>query len=261
MIEKLAGEWRQAGVEPGDTLLIHSNVKRTFKRYLKAGHKLSPNDILDSFLMAVGPSGTVLFPLFNFDFTKGIAFDIRHSVSHMGVLTETARNHPLAVRTGHPIYSFAVIGCAADKFKGVNNFNGYGDDSPFALLKAMNGKIAILDLPDQHSMTFYHHIEEMCEVNYRYHKEFTGQYTNESGKTKQQTYRLFVRNIEQGVVTHVNPTGELLWEKGLYSGFKPKDSTGLRVISAQRMFDFVSNIIASGHAENLLYKIKRKEIE
>ena len=110
---------------------------------------------VQSFLDAVGSEGTVLFPLFNFGFSNGEPFDIRNTPSKMGKLTEAARLRPDAVRTGHPISSFAVIGAQADRFKGVNNRSGYGEDSPFAILRQMNGKIASLDLDDQNSMTFY----------------------------------------------------------------------------------------------------------
>lgn len=210
---------------------------------------------LQSFLDAVGATGTVVFPLFNFGFSNGDPFDIRHTPSKMGKITETARLHPDAVRTRHPIYSFAIIGAAADRFEGVDNRSGYGEDSPFAILRQLNGKIASLDLDDQNSMTFYHHVEEMHQVPYRYMKTFEGPYTDYDGTTESKSYTLYVRNIDQGVQTHVNPTGELLWENGLYTGFGPKQDCGLRVIDANGMFDFVSNIIASGKAEGLLYRV------
>lgn len=256
MIQNLASEWRKAGVQQGDVLLLHSSIKRTFKRYLKTGVRLSPQDILESFLEAIGPTGTLLLPLFNFDFTKGVPFDKRSTPSHMGVLTEAGRMHPLAVRTGHPIYSFAAIGFAAEKFKGIDNFSGYGSDSPFAVLRKMNGRIAVLDLPDQNSMTFYHHVEEMLEVEYRHHKSFSGNYTDEAGNTESKKYGLFVRNIEKGVITHVDPAGELMWENGLYSGCRPNHGSGLRTIPAQSMYEFVSDIITSGKAKNTLYRIE-----
>ncbi|MFM6203869.1 AAC(3) family N-acetyltransferase, partial [Planktothrix sp.] len=107
---ELAYKWQQAGISQGDTVLIHSSLKRTLKNLMKQEQKISPEVILDSFLEAVGLSGTLLLPLFNFDFTKGIAFDYRNTPSQMGVLTEVARIHPNAIRTGHPIYSFAIIG-------------------------------------------------------------------------------------------------------------------------------------------------------
>ena len=124
------------------------------------------------------------------------------------------------------------------------------------MLRELDAKIAVLDLMDQNSMTFYHHIEQMNEVPYRYHKEFTGQYIDWDGNESTRTYGLFVRDIEKGVLTHVNPMGELLWENGLYSGYRPKDDTGLRVISANHMFSFVSEYIQSGQAKGLLYAIE-----
>ena len=255
VIKILANEWKLAGVQDGDVLLVHSSIKRLFKRHLKLGMKLSPQDILQSFLDAIGPSGTLVIPLFNFDFADGVAFDIESTPSHMGALTEAARLYPGALRTAHPIYSFAVIGRRAEEFVTTDNVSGYGSDSPFAKLREMNGRIAVLDLPEQNSMTFYHHVEEMHNVDYRYHKEFTGAYTDILGNTKSKTYSLFVRNIEKGVLTHVDPAGELMWEEGLYSGCRPNDGCGLRTISAQDMYTFVSDIIKTGKAENILYRI------
>lgn len=259
MKQMLANEWKDAGVQEGDVLLLHSNIKRTFKRYLKSGVRITSQDILESFIEAVGPTGTLLLPLFNFDFVKGIPFDKRISPSHMGALSEAGRMHPLSVRTGHPIYSFAAIGFAADAFKKIDNFSGYGGDSPFSVLRKMNGRIAVLDLPDQNSMTFYHHVEEMLEVEYRHHKKFSCDYTDELGNIESKTYGLFVRDIEKGVLTHVDPAGELMWEEGLYCGCRPNEGSGLRSVSAQSMYEFVSNLITSGKAKNTLYRIEGEE--
>jgi aminoglycoside 3-N-acetyltransferase len=160
-----------------------------------------------------------------------------------------------AIRSGHPIYSFAAIGAHAEAFD-VDNFSGYGEDSPFGILRRLDGKIAVLDLEDQNSMTFYHHIEEMHEVPYRFHKTFTGNYTDREGKTSERTYGLFVRRLEQGVLTHVNPMGEILWQKGLYHGERPKQGIGLRTISARAMYEEVSKVIREGRALGLLYITK-----
>lgn len=260
MINSLTNQWKSAGVNEGDVLLIHSSIKGTFKRNLKIGNRLTAVNILSSFIDAVGSTGTLLFPLFNFDFTSGVAFDINTTPSQMGALSEAARAHPNAIRTGHPIYSFAVIGKEAEKFKHINNFSGYGSNSPFGLLRKLNGKIAVLDLPDQNSMTFYHHIEEMNKVDYRYHKEFTAPYTDILGEAKPKTYGLFVRDLEKKILTNVNPAGELLWEAGLFNGFRPNEGCGLRTISARKMYDFISNIIQSGNAKNTLYCIDDDEI-
>jgi aminoglycoside 3-N-acetyltransferase len=250
MKSTLARMWRDCGVNQGDVLLVHSSLKRVLR-----AHKVSPSDVMESFLEAVGPDGTMLFPLFNFDFTKGTPFDLRNTPSQMGALTESARNHPQSVRSGHPIYSFAAIGAKAHRFQ-VDNFSGYGPDSPFAVLRQLNGKIGVLDLPDQHSMTFYHHVEEMNDVPYRFHKTFTGQYTDFDGVTTERKYGLFVRDLEKGVQTDVDAMGEVLWETGVYHGDRPGTGTGFRTISANEMFEAVSDVIRSGKALGLLYSIK-----
>jgi len=256
ILDLLAAEWRAAGLQPGDTALIHTSLKRTFTRWAEQGHALTPQLILDSFRLALGEEGTLLLPLFNFDFTKGVPFDLRTTPSQMGALTEAGRLTPGAVRTGHPIYSFAVLGKNAERFRGVNNFSGYGADSPFALLRQLDAKIAVLNLYDQNSMTFYHHVEEMHGVPYRFHKRFTAPYTDLNGVTEERTYGLFVRNLEMGTLTYVNPCGELMWQAGLYSGSRPEEGSGMRVIRARAMVDFVSTIITSGRAHGILYRLE-----
>jgi aminoglycoside N3'-acetyltransferase len=249
----LAAAWNAAGIERGDVVLLHASAKRT----LSAMGHAQPRDLLDTFLDALGSRGTLLAPLFNFDFTYGAPFDIRTTPSQTGALTEAARLHPRAVRTGHPIYSFAAIGARAHEFAGVNNRSGYGADSPFALLRAMNGKIAVLDLDDQTSMTFYHHVEEMAGVPYRFFKAFTGAYTDAEGLRSVETYRLFVRDLAEGVRTDVNRCGALLWQAGLYHGEQPHIGAGLRTIEARALFDFTTDIIETGRAKGLLYSVAR----
>lgn len=253
MKKALAQRWNSCGINPGDLVLIHSSLRRTLSE-----HNTTVQEVFESFLEAVGPTGTLMFPLFNFDFTKSTPFDIRSTPSQMGALTEAARLYPGAVRSGHPIYSFSVIGPLAHKFD-LDNFSGYGSDSPFAMLKELDGKIAVLDLADLNSMTFYHYIEEMHKVTYRYHKEFSGDYTDANGSTSKKTYGLFVRDLEKGVLTDVDAMGELLWEQGHYSGFRMKEDVGMRVISARAMYAAVAEVIESGRAEGLLFSIENKE--
>jgi len=254
--EALAGRWRACGVEAGDMVLLHSNISRTLREARRTHGEVTPAQVLESFLQAVGAQGTLLLPLFNFDFCGGAPFDIRSTPSQMGALTEAARLHPDAVRTGHPVYSFAAIGARSGEFAGVNNRSAYAEDSPFGMLRRAGGKIAVLDLDDQNSMTFYHHVEEVKGVAYRYFKDFTGPYTDANGEASPQTYRLYVRDLERGVLTDVNGAGELMWEKGLYRGQRPRVAAGLRTVRAAEMFDFVAGIIDSGRARGLLYAIE-----
>lgn len=248
--------WGRSGVRNGDMVLLHSSVRATLRRLKKLGFTMDVETILDSFLHVLGEDGTLLLPLFNFDFCQGAAFDIRNTPSQMGALTEAARLRGGAVRTGHPVYSFAALGKRLDLFRGLDNFSGYGPESPFSILHQHGGKIAVLDLPDQGSMTFYHHVEESLGVDYRFHKRFTAPYIGWEGEVSDRTYGLFVRKLDRGVVTHVDPMGEILWAKGLYSGDRPGKGSSLRVVECRPLFDEVANVIAQGRAEGTLYEIR-----
>jgi aminoglycoside 3-N-acetyltransferase len=223
---------------------------------LKEGVKPRPELFLESFLRAVGPTGTLVVPLFNFGFSSGQPFDIRNTPSQMGAITEAARLWPGAVRTGHPIYSFAAIGAHVAEFQGLENFSGYGSDSPFGIIHKRGGKIAVLDLPDNGSMTFYHYVEEACSVSYRYHKTFTGLYTDWTGQRERRTFGLFVRDIDAGVVTQVDPAGERLWQHGLYRGERPGEGFGLRTIGAEPFVREVTALIEAGEAKGLIYAVE-----
>jgi len=257
VIDLLAEEWASAGLSRGRVVLLHSRTLRTLKRLASMGTSPDPDIILDSFLRVVGPDGTLLMPLFNFDFASGKPFDIRRTPSQMGVLTETARRRAGAVRTGHPIYSFCALGAQAGLFAGVCNYSGYGQDSPFGIVHRVDGQLAVLDLPEVESVTFVHYVEECAKVSYRYHKEFRGLYTDESGVTAERVFSLYVRDIARGVVGKGNEMGELIWQGGHYKGFKPHQGPGLRTISASVFFDQIMDIILSGRARGLLYDIER----
>ena len=202
-IEWLKSRWLSSGIQSGDIVLLHSNVMRTLGLLKRNGFQPSVGIILESFIQAVGNNGTLLFPLFNFEFTSGVTFDMRSTKSHMGSLTEEARNYPNSVRTGHPIYSFCAIGAFAYKFKGVDNVSGYGIDSPFGIIRELDGKIAVLDIVENNSMTFHHHVEEMMSVSYRYMKNFTGDYIDLDGNKLEKTYSIYVRNLNEKVQTEL----------------------------------------------------------
>ncbi len=249
----LKNRWIESGVKAGDVLLLHTNIMRTLILLKRKGYRPSAELVLESFLKTVGKQGTLILPLFNFDFTKGITFNIKSTKSHMGSLTEAARKHKDSVRTGHPIYSFCIIGFLSSEFEGLDNFSGYGFDSPFAKLITLDGKIAVLDIEENFSMTFHHHVEEMKFVPYRYAKNFSGKYVDINGDSTYKTYSIYVRDLDSNVETYLNPIGERLWKEKIYKGFKPNHKTGLRIGNAKEIFQYVSNVIDNGEALGNLY--------
>ena len=65
-ILQLAKEWNKSGIKTGDMVLVHSRASRILRTLKKSGVDIDPKDIVESFVQAVGKTGTVLFPTFNF---------------------------------------------------------------------------------------------------------------------------------------------------------------------------------------------------
>ena len=164
----------------------------------------------------------------------------------MGVLSEEARRHPDSVRSGHPMFSFCAIGNNAHLFN-VNNFSGYGKDSPLSILRRLNGKVGILDVPFN---TLFHHTEEIHQVPYKFYKLFTGKYIDRHGTPDYRTYAFYC-NKERTIWEDLE---KLLWAKGLYQGDKPHVNDGFRTIDANKMYNEILRIITDGKAEGLLYE-------
>lgn len=254
VINELALSWNKSGLNQGDIVLVHSALSRFLKKFKEKGIYLTPSDILDSFIKTVGEKGTLLFPTYTFEFTKGITFDIRNTKSQMGALSESARNHPLSIRTGHPVHSFAALGYHKDLFKGLYNYSSFGSDSPLGKLFELEGKIALLDIPGEMSNSFYHYVEEMENVPYRYHKSFMGPYIDYDGVERIREFGFFVRNLEQKVLPiNIKPMEDYLKSINFYSGDRPGEGTCLSVIKARTLYDQVAKIIREGRTLEMLY--------
>ena len=80
------------GARAGDMLLLHSSFKSL------GGVEGGPQAVVDALCDAVGPSGTVLLPVFNFtSWTETHYFDVLETRSEMGAITEVARQIPGSV--------------------------------------------------------------------------------------------------------------------------------------------------------------------
>ncbi len=98
----------------------------------------------------IGPSGTVLFPTYpnhrisSYEYLRqGNVFDVRHTPSYTGILTEFARRQRGAVRSLHPTKSVCAIGPAAKEITAAHQLSPYPYDtcSPYYKLIEGGGKI------------------------------------------------------------------------------------------------------------------------
>lgn len=103
---------RAVGIGPGDTVMFHSALS-------SMGTVVGgPDTVIDGFLDAVGPTGTVAVPTLcnwtpeeqKFVFVR---WNPKTSPSYVSLITETFRPRPDAVRSDHATHSVAAIGSRA----------------------------------------------------------------------------------------------------------------------------------------------------
>ena len=155
---------RRLGIEPGDTLLVHSSLNQF------EGFTGKPTDILILLQNAVGASGTLLLPTLpytgsavDYAIESGV-FDVTRTPSKMGLLTELFRRTSGVVRSVHPTHAVAIWGASATEFAAghAEAKTPCGGGTPYGRLLDCGGKILFLGC-DIESMTFFHTVEEILE--------------------------------------------------------------------------------------------------
>ena len=137
---------------------------------------------------------SLALPCFTFSFCRGEDFVSQAGRSETGLLGEWALSMPEFQRTEHPIYSFAVAGREATGWLSCANSTTFGEDSIFAAFARQNARMIMLGAGWEYC-TFFHHLEELSQVPYRYFKDFEGKVDYGSGQSDR-SVRMFVRDLE-----------------------------------------------------------------
>jgi aminoglycoside 3-N-acetyltransferase len=248
--EQLLEGFRDLGIEEGDTLLVHSSYKSF--GLVDGG----PQTVIRALEAALGAEGTLIMPTFNFDFTQGKPWDVRKTRSKMGALTELVRMDPRAKRVFHPFYSFAVLGKHAEMLGSLRYKSSYERNSVFGKLRDLDGKIMVIGLSYNDSMTFFHHIEQMEGVDYRFLKQFTGQVTDENGNTYTDTFEMLVRDVDKGVRTMVDPMGALMEKAGIIK-IRKIGEADVKLMKATEVYEFTAREMKRD--PHLLYYIDKEQ--
>ncbi len=198
MREELLAALAEAGVAPGDTIFVHSDVAPV----IAAGNIFRPLDTLslltECFLEAVGRAGTLIVPTFNYDFCLGEAYSHEKTLSQVGLWSNHVLRDARAKRSFHPIYSVAAIGAEADKLtRGVSK-SSFGVGSIFHRLYLQNAKLVFFNVSFYYC-TFIHYAEQKIEVDYRFLKTFTGK-VSVSGEERIDSFDFYARYLDREVV-------------------------------------------------------------
>src|SRR5436309_2786837 len=154
----------ELGVVAGDVVMVHS----AFDSFL--GFQGGPVDVIRTLREVVGARGTLMMPTIPF---RGTAveyalgdpvFDVRRTVSRMGLLTEVFRRSPEVVRSIHPTHSVAVWGNRTDAIIAGHEHaeTPCGRHTPYGRLLEYDGKILLAGVP-ANTMTFCYFVLEELE--------------------------------------------------------------------------------------------------
>lgn len=237
-------------IKNGDFVLIAADFRKFLRHKIRQNFdiKTIQNDIVLALKDAVGVNGTLAFQTFNWDFCKGIGFDIKNTPSMTGGVGNLTLKMSDFIRTKHPIYSFCVYGKFKDDLKNLNNTDAFGNDSPFAFFHQKNAKMIVLDLELNHSFTFVHYAEQKNGVSYRFIKNFTAPYTDENGVSKIKTYSMFVR--KDGVLTELSGLETIFINKKAMKINKFYESEA-KIINLSKAYEIIADDIKHNKAQNL----------
>jgi aminoglycoside 3-N-acetyltransferase len=151
--------WK-TGIRTTDTVLVHSNFEPL------SGFRGSPADMVAA-LVDLVPEGNLLMVSIPFrgsayDYlAQGKTFDVRKTLSMMGLVTEMFRRRPGTLRSLHPTHP--ILACGKDAPWIVSGheecLHPCGVGSPFDKLRQLDGKILFYDVGFA-AITFFHYVED-----------------------------------------------------------------------------------------------------
>ena len=171
-------------IKKDDNLLLHSNSAgiNQIQKFKKNKNQLY-NLFINTLLKKIGRKGTLVMPTYNYDFTKGKAFNYKKTLGQVGELNNFFLKKKGVKRSFEPIFSHAIKGPLLNNLLNSDIKSCFSKESIFEKFKIYNFKIfgfsCLLN-----SMTFLHYIEEQSKVKYRFYKNFSGKYEINEGVKK-----------------------------------------------------------------------------
>jgi aminoglycoside 3-N-acetyltransferase len=149
------------GIEKGDTLLVHSSYN-----YFN-GFKENPQDIIKCLLEILGEEGNLLMvslpyrsSSYAYLLTRPV-FDVIHTPSKMGIISEIFRRREGVLRSLHPTHPVTALGKDAAWIVEGHQACLFpcGKNTPFDKFRRLKGKVLFFDVPFS-TFTFIHYIED-----------------------------------------------------------------------------------------------------
>lgn len=240
--ENIVTSLSEVGLVKNDRIFIHSNIGF----FGKLKDSTTSTDYFRQFKNAIfeviGEKGTIIVPTFSYSFSNQEVFDVDNTPSTCGVFSEVLRLDPDAIRSYDPNFSIAAIGKDAQFF--VNNLpnHSFGSDSFWDRFLKSNGKFCNFNFDS--GSTFFHYVEKILNVPYRYDKKFSGKIMKD-GKSINETWSHFVFDHEK---KNHWPNFEKFSKKAVNLGLVKTSNLGkgqITCISSKDVFTLIKNEIVN----------------
>ena len=182
--DRLIRQLGDLGVRPGATVLVHSSFKALGCR------DLSPAQVIDALLQAVGAAGNLLMPALSYAQQPPEVHDTRATPSNVGIIPETFRRRAGTLRSLHPTHSICGVGpdVAALFADHALDTTPCGPHSPLHKLADVGGMILMLGCGLRPN-TSMHAIEELHPPVYLFGDEREYVITDAAGNRYRKRYR------------------------------------------------------------------------
>ncbi|MBO6179165.1 MAG: AAC(3) family N-acetyltransferase [Selenomonadaceae bacterium] len=256
---------RELNIQKGDILYVASDITKVLVEAGRGKSLKNKEDrdvflrhLTDSFQSAVGAEGTLLFPVFTWDFCRKKPFSRKNTPGEVGAYNNwILKELKDFVRTRHPLYSFMVWGKYADELTRLQNEEAFGVDSPFAWLHKNKGKMLLVSVSLQRAFTFMHYVEASLRVPYRYLKNFRSEYEDYDGTVEMRNYTMYVRDLD--IISHEYMPDEFL-EKPQVMRSVFWQNIPLKVIDLDKSYKIFADDLKNNGGKNC-YKFENYQID
>ncbi|MBO4367010.1 MAG: AAC(3) family N-acetyltransferase [Clostridia bacterium] len=185
LARRIARDAEELGVRKGSVLLVHSSLKSL------GVPGISPKDVLDGLLAALGDSGTLVLPALSYLHVgpaRSMTFDVLHTPSNVGAIPEYFRTDYSGVRRSLcPTHSCCAVGADRDAVVGGHHLDNTpaGRNSPFHRVMELDGSILFLGC-GTNCNTSMHAVEELSKPDYLFGDCYTYTMIREDGSRYEQ---------------------------------------------------------------------------
>jgi len=163
VFEDIVIDLKKIGIKQGDIILVHSSLK-------KIGFVIGgANTVIDAILEVIGTEGTLVIPTFPLTGNmlqlcerKNYVFDYKTTPTYLGSIPSEFLKRDGICRSIHPTHSISALGKYAKEITNTHHIGNrtYGENSPWAKLIELNGKILGIGISLAWT-TQYHHVEDI----------------------------------------------------------------------------------------------------